>query len=228
MGFLSIFLTFIFIKFRGGRVEVNTCINILVVDDHPAVRVAVKYILNAAGYDKITQAATGIDAITEVGRAAFDIVIMDLDLPHIDGLQVVKRIKRIDSNTRILVLSAMVTNMYLMRCYTAGVHGFMQKNDDIEKLPLVVANIMKGFTYFPSIATDEKSDYRAGHSPISCLSDRELVVFNKLVAGKKNLEIANELFLSNKTISTYKTRIFDKLGVSNIAELIEISKGKIQ
>ncbi|BDC82735.1 response regulator transcription factor [Aeromonas hydrophila] len=208
----------------------NTALNILVVDDHPAVRVAVKYILNAAGYDKVTQAATGIDAIDEVGRTAFDIVIMDLDLPHIDGLQVVKRIKRIDPKIRILVLSAMVTNMYLMRCYTAGVHGFMEKNDDIEKLPLVVANIMKGFTYFPSITPDEKNEYRAGggDSPISCLSDRELVVFNKLVAGKKNLEIANDLFLSNKTISTYKTRIFDKLGVSNIAELIEISKGKIQ
>ncbi len=201
-------------------------INILVVDDHPAVRLAVKYVLNSAGYGNVAQASTGIDAVNECGRVNFDVIIMDLDLPHIDGLEVVKRIKRSNPTSRILVLSAMVTDLYMMRCYTAGVNGFMKKDEDIERLPSVIANIMKGFTYFPYVFNDDSQKRKAhlGGGLVSCLSDRELTVFNRLVIGKTNLEIANELFLSNKTVSTYKTRIFQKLGVSNIAELIDISK----
>ncbi|MGL6370471.1 response regulator [Aeromonas hydrophila] len=204
----------------------NSHLNILVVDDHPAVRLAVKYVLNSAGYGNVVQASTGIDAINESGRVNFDVIIMDLDLPHLDGLEVVKRIKRSNPTSRILILSAMVTDVYVMRCYAAGVNGFMEKNEDIESLPLVVGNIMKGFTYFPHVFSDEAQQRRAnlGTGLVSCLSDRELTVFNKLIMGETNLEIANELFLSNKTVSTYKTRIFKKLGVSNIAELIEISK----
>lgn len=201
-------------------------LNILIVDDHPAVRLAVKYVLNAAGYSRVMQASSGIEAINESGKINFDVIVLDLDLPHIDGLEVVKRIRRTNPTVRILVLSAMVTDVYVMRCHAAGVNGFMEKNEDIENLPSVVANIMKGFTYFPSIFGDEALKRRAnmGVGLISCLSDRELTVFNSLVIGKTNLEIANELFLSNKTVSTYKTRIFQKLGVSNIAELIDISK----
>ncbi|MGT4070543.1 UNVERIFIED_CONTAM: response regulator transcription factor [Aeromonas hydrophila] len=204
----------------------NSHLNILVVDDHPAVRLAVKYVLNSAGYGNIVQASTGIDAINESGKVNFDVIIMDLNLPHLDGLEVVKRIKRSNPTSRILILSAMVTDVYVMRCYAAGVNGFMEKNEDIENLPLVVGNIMKGFTYFPHVFSDKAQQRRAnlGTGLISCLSDRELTVFNNLTLGKTNLEIANELFLSNKTVSTYKTRIFKKLGVSNIAELIEVSK----
>lgn len=200
--------------------------NILVVDDHPAVRLAVKYVLNAAGYSNVLQAASGIEAINESNKISFDVIILDLDLPHIDGLEVVKRIRKTNPTVRILVLSAMVTDVYVMRCHAAGVNGFMEKNEDIENLPSVVTNIMKGFAYFPSVFGDEALKRRAnmGTGLISGLSDRELTVFNSLVVGKTNLEIANELFLSNKTVSTYKTRIFQKLGVSNIAELIDISK----
>lgn len=201
-------------------------INVLIVDDHPAVRLAVKYVLNIAGYSSVMQASSGIEAINESGKINFDVIILDLDLPHIDGLEVVKRIRRTNPTVRILILSAMVTDVYVMRCHAAGVNGFMEKNEDIENLPSVVANIMKGFTYFPSVFGDAALKRRAnmGVGVISCLSDRELTVFNSLVIGKSNLEIANELFLSNKTVSTYKARIFQKLGVSNIAELIDISK----
>ena len=201
-------------------------INVLIVDDHPAVRLAVKYVLNTAGYSSVMQASSGIEAINESGKINFDVIILDLDLPHIDGLEVVKRIRRTNPTVRILILSAMVTDVYVMRCHAAGVNGFMEKNEDIENLPSVVANIMKGFTYFPSVFGDAALKRRAnmGVGVISCLSDRELTVFNSLVIGKSNLEIANELFLSNKTVSTYKARIFQKLGVSNIAELIDISK----
>lgn len=208
-------------------INMNDKINILVVDDHPAVRLAVKYVLNSAGFLNVIQASTGIDAINENGKVNFDIIIMDLNLPNLDGLEVVKRIKRSNPTVRILILSALVSDVYVMRCYAAGVHGFMEKNEDIENLPLIVANMMKGFTYFPHVFNDKEQKRRAnlGAGLVSCLSDRELTVFNKLVMGKTNLEIANELFLSNKTVSTYKTRLFHKLGVSNIAELIEISKG---
>ncbi|QWZ78101.1 response regulator transcription factor [Aeromonas sp. FDAARGOS 1419] len=201
-------------------------LKILIVDDHPAVRLAVKYVLNTAGYRDITQASSGVEAINQTHNINFDVIILDLDLPHVNGLEVAKRIRKKNRTVRILILSALITDVYIMRCYTAGVNGFMEKNEDIESLPSVVANLMKGFSYFPAMLDDKFSDFRsnADDSAVSCLSDRELAVFNRLVIGKTNLEIANELFLSNKTVSTYKTRIFKKLGVSNIAELIDISR----
>lgn len=206
-------------------------LNILIVDDHPAVRLAVKYVLNSAGYLNVTPVSSGIEAVSESNKFEFDIIIIDLDLPHINGIDVVKRIRKNNPTVSILVLSAMVTDVYVMRSYAAGANGFMEKNEDIENLPSIIDNIRKGFTYFPKVSGESglKQRENIGSGVFSCLSDRELTVFHGLVMGKSNLEIANELFLSNKTVSTYKTRIFNKLGVSNIADLIEISnsvKGK--
>ena len=204
----------------------NKKVRILIVDDHSAIRLAVKFILNTAGYDEIFEAEDGLTAISAIGKNHFDLIIIDLNLPNIDGLNVIKRIKTSSPESRILVFSSMISDVYLMRCYSAGANGFMKKDDDIESLPEIITNIMKGFSYFPNINNGDlliRKESVNGNF-LSCLSNRELAVFNSLVMGKSNLDIANEMFLSNKTISTYKARIFNKLGVSNIAELIEIYK----
>ncbi|MGY3925613.1 response regulator transcription factor [Aeromonas simiae] len=205
--------------------------NILVVDDHPAVRMAIRIILAKQGYKNIDQASNGQDALLKIRQKHYDLVILDIDLPMVDGLAITKKIRAQNLKTKILMLSAMVTDFYILRCYMAGANGFMEKSEEIEGLPVIVGNIMKGFSYFPTMANGQVDPQAMDdeHEWVTkTLSDREMTVFNGLVKGRSNLEIANELFLSNKTISTYKTRIFTKLGVSNIAELIEIAQSMKQ
>ncbi|WP_227016192.1 response regulator [Aeromonas veronii] len=211
--------------FNFLRLLMKSDVSILIVDDHSAIRLAVKYILSSEGFTKIMEAENGIDAINLSNVNKYDVAILDLDLPKIDGLKVVRRMKAKNADLKILVLSSMASDVYLTRCYAAGVNGFMRKDDDIDTLPSIIINLLKGFSYFPGMNNkDRLRKIRPVDEMLTCLSDRELTVFNGLIMGKSNLTIADELCLSNKTVSTYKRRIFDKLGVSNIAQLIDFHK----
>lgn len=200
----------------------NTDKTILIVDDHSAVRIAVKLILNLAGFDKVIGAKDGCSAIDVAGKVFVDVFIVDLDLPQTDGLSLIKRLKKTFINSKVLVYSGAKSISHVNRCRRFGVDGFVGKTHPIEDLPNILSAIIMGFSYFPAACSESEHGYFSKQDVTSCLNDREFAVFNKLVMGKESKVIGRELFISEKTVCTSKKNIFKKLGVSNMVSLIEL------
>ncbi|MBD8092556.1 response regulator transcription factor [Pseudomonas fluorescens] len=199
----------------------------LVVDDHPIVRATVKMVLQQEGFDLICEAADGADAVQQARQMQPDLVVLDISMPKLDGLEAIRRIVDLDIGTRILVLTSLEPSLYLKRCIVAGAAGFLSKVDDLGDLQRAVNVLMSGYTHFPNlnIGSVRRSDNEINESRvINSLSDRELVIFKHLALGRSNKEIGDVMLLSNKTISTYKTRLLERFDVTSVVSLAEVAK----
>lgn len=198
----------------------------LVVDDHPIVRATVKMILKQEGFE-VVEAGNGADAVQQMRLELPDLVVLDISMPKFDGLEVIRRIIDLNISTQILVLTSQDATLYLKRCMIAGAAGFISKTDDLDDLRRAVHVVMSGYTYFPNLASGsvrrddvEMNEVRV----IETLSDRELVILKQLAQGFSNKEIGDSMLLSNKTISTYKTRLLERFGVTSVVSLSEVAK----
>ncbi len=157
-----------------------------------------------------------------------DLVILDIELPSIDGFTLLKRIKSIQADTRILFLSAKSERFYAGRAIQAGANGFVRKRKEQEDIYHAVEMLLAGYSFFPSETLELISNpgSRNGVTDDTPLSNREITVLRYLANGLSNKEIAEQLLLSNKTISAHKSNIFSKLHVSSIVELIDYARVK--
>ncbi|OOE31942.1 DNA-binding response regulator [Salinivibrio kushneri] len=200
--------------------------SILVVDDHPVVLLAAKMLLEQYNYKVIGEAKNGIDALKVIKRLSPDIVIIDLTIPSLDGMEVIQRCQSLKLKTRFLVYTSQTSEYFISLCMQAGASGYVSKDKGVEELLTAIRSLETGYNFFPEISTvslsteQEKED----ESSLYILSSREMTVFKLLASGLSNKNIAEKMLLSDKTISTYKTRIFDKLNISNIAQLIDVAK----
>lgn len=198
---------------------------IMIVDDHPVVRLAVRILLESKGYEITSETDNGIDALRLAKETLPDVVILDIGIPKLDGLQVISRLRTRDSKTRILVLTSQNSDFISFRCMTAGASGFVNKGEDLGELAGAVKAVLSGYSIFPSgmivVATEgEQSEQHM----LASLSDRELMVLQQLARGLTNKQIADSMMLSNKTISTYKTRLLRKLNAKTLVALLEFAK----
>jgi two-component system, NarL family, response regulator EvgA len=199
----------------------------LVVDDHPIVRATVKMVLKQENFEIVAESGDGADAVQQAREVAPDLVVLDISMPKLDGLEVIRRIVDLNLSTRILVLTSLEPGLYLKRCMNAGAAGFISKIDDLDDLRRAVKVLMSGYTYFPNlnIGSVRRSDTEMNEvRVIESLSDRELVIFKHLAQGLSNKEIGDLMLLSNKTISTYKTRLLERFEVSSVVSLAEVAK----
>lgn len=192
----------------------------LIVDDHPSVRLALKYTLDKLNYQQIDECDNGVDAIKLIKKHGYHIVILDIGIPAMDGMSVMSTVRKAEISTRILVFTSQPADLYASRCKVAGASGFLSKHDDMDNVSVAVKSIASGYTFFPHISTSLCSN----GSQISKLTNRELDVLRKIAIGMTNNEIADNMCLSNKTISTYKTRIMEKLGVSTLVDLLKVAQ----
>lgn len=199
----------------------------LVVDDHPIVRSTVKMVLKQEDFDVVAESGDGADAVQQARQMIPDLVVLDISMPKLDGLEVIRRIVEFNLSTRILVLTSLDPGLYLKRCMNAGAAGFISKIDDLDDLSRAVKVLMSGYTYFPNLnigsvrrADAEMNEVRI----IESLSDRELAVLKHLAQGRSNKEIGDVMLLSNKTISTYKTRLLERFEVTSVVSLSELAK----
>ncbi|MGJ7615262.1 MULTISPECIES: response regulator [unclassified Variovorax] len=199
----------------------------LVVDDHPVVRATVKMVLKQEGFDVVAESGDGADAVSQARQIAPDLVVLDISMPKLDGLEVIRRIVDLNLSTRILVMTSLEPGLYLKRCMNAGAAGFISKIDELDDVRRAVRVLMSDHTYFPNLnlgsvrrGDAETSEVRV----IESLSDRELIVFKHLAQGFSNKEIGDVMLLSNKTISTYKTRLLERFEVNSVVSLSEIAK----
>ncbi|MBS2781049.1 response regulator transcription factor [Aeromonas salmonicida] len=199
---------------------------VLIVDDHPAIRMAVRILLLAEGFHICGEVDNGIDALQIVRASMPDIVVLDIGIPKLDGIDVINRIKKSHSQSLIVVLSAQDGNHIMSRCFQAGADGFISKMDDLTLLCSAIRACLVGKRYFPDEIISEGNRISNVNSDdaLLSLSDREMSVFLSLCKGCSNKEIANNMLLSEKTISTYKSRVMRKLQVNNMVELIGFAK----
>ena len=201
-------------------------IKILLVDDHAVVRMGFKMLIEAE--DDITvigEAESGEVAIKLFQELKPDIIVMDITMPGIGGIEAIDRIMAKDKNTKILVLSAHEDSVHPKRVLNAGAMGYLTKRSAAEELIKAIKSIHQGKRYLePSIAQQMAITQLSGESnPVEILSDREFEVFIALAKGKSTNDIADTLCLSPRTVGTHLYNIKQKLNANNSAEIALIA-----
>jgi len=193
---------------------------ILTIDDHEVVREGVKGLF-ASGMAEFGEARNGAEAINLIRESEWDIAILDISLAGRSGLDVLKEIKQLRPKLPVLMLSMHAEDQYAMRSFKAGASGYVSKASSRDELRQAVLKVIKGGRYVsPSMAERIVFDFSSSEKPPhEQLSDRELEVLCLIASGKTVGEIAERLSLSDKTISTYRRRILDKMELSTNAEL---------
>ncbi|MDQ8033320.1 MAG: response regulator transcription factor [Bordetella sp.] len=196
---------------------------VLIIDDHPVTTFAVRMLLEQDGLDVVGEAGNGIEGVRMARQLSPEIAIVDLDLPRLDGLEVVLRLGGLPCPPRTLVLTAHAPEVFARRSLGAGAAGFVSKRDGLADVLNAVHALINGYSYFPesTIARTRGGAPDSDLALLAQLSNRELAVLKHLAVGRSNKEIADAMFLSNKTISTYKTRLCRKLGAQSLVELLD-------
>ena len=197
---------------------------LLMVDDHTIVREGLKRILDPIAHEwAITEAGTGFQALECLRRQHFDLAIVDLSMPGMSGLDLIRRIKSEYPGVAVLVLSMHGEEQYALRAFKAGANGYVTKDTASTELVAAVGKVAAGGTYVTASLAERVVQQLSGkvQAPrLAELSDRELDVLKRIVLGQRLTDIAQALHLSIKTVSTHKTRIQDKLQLPSMAALI--------
>lgn len=196
---------------------------VLLVDDHGIVRSGLRALLEmepdlcVAG-----EAADGIEAIAQVRRQAFDITVLDLSMPGKDGIDTLRDLQRIRPDMPVLILSGYAETQYALSLIRAGCRGYLSKDADPDEIVKAIRTICAGHRYVSAALASLLADQLA--QPVDralheLLSAREFQVFHKLASGRSATEIADELCLSVKTVSTYRSRVLEKMKLKTNADL---------
>ena len=196
----------------------------LLVDDHAIVREGLKRVLCPKGSDwALTEAETGFQALELLRTSEFDLALVDLSLPGMNGLELIRRIKTEFPAVRVLVLSMHAEEQYALRAFKAGANGYVTKDMAAMELVGAVRKVAAGGAYVTASLAESVVRQLNGSAEAprhALLTDREFDVLRRIAAGQRLTEIGNALHLSVKTVSSHKTRIQDKLQVSGTAELV--------
>jgi len=201
--------------------------SVFIVDDHPVIRLAIRMLLEHEGYEIVGETDNGVDAMQMIRECVPDLIILDISIPKLDGLEVLSRFNSMNSTLKTLVLTAQSPKLFAMRCMQSGAAGYVCKQEELSELVSAIKAVFSGYNYFPSQAlTPDKNenDNFSEIEPFKQVNDRELMVLKLFAQGKTNKEIAAGMFLSNKTVSTYKKRLMQKLKAHSLVELIEMAK----
>jgi len=211
----------------------TTVTRVLLTDDHSIVRAGLRRLLSESTMiEVVAEAVSGEQAYSDYALIAPDVVLMDLTMPGIGGIEATRRILAKDPQARVLILSIHEEAIFAVRALQAGAAGYITKRCAPEMLLTAVSAVACGETFLePRLAKEIAIAGVAGNNdPMMGLTDREFEVFRMLAEGKTVIQVAKTLFLSDKTVSTYQTRIMRKLGAQNSAELarLAIRRGLIE
>lgn len=197
--------------------------NILLVDDHPVVRQGIRGIIEKAFQDvAFGEAADHKETKQELAKCAWDIIVLDLSLPDINGLDLITEVLAATPTTKILVLTFFPEDQFGARAIQAGAFGYLNKEAIPESLVSAISTLLEGNRFVSKLLSSRlKSASGTVQYGLAALSSRELSVLRLLYQGRMVKEIAAELELSPKTISTYRYRVLEKLKLNSNAELIQ-------
>jgi DNA-binding NarL/FixJ family response regulator len=197
--------------------------NILIVDDHAVVRAGLRqFLLEDSSIQDVGEAATGEQALDALRKGRWDLVILDINMPGRNGIDILKHIVASSPDTKILILSGYPENQYAVNVLRAGASGYLPKESAPEELLKAVRCILQGKRYVSAALAEmlvSDLDTNRDLPAHSGLSQREFQIFFKLATGASVSEIANELCLSVKTVSTYRSRVLEKMSFRTNADI---------
>jgi len=204
-------------------------VRILIADDHALVRDGLRMNLEARGdFVVVGAAANGRDALAQALELVPDVIVMDIGMPELNGIEATRLICERMPNMKILMLSMYGSSEHCYRALRSGARGYILKESAGDEVVTAVSTLMKGRLYFGAGVTNPLASAPGGQqnpqkSPLESLSQRELEIFQLVVEGKSSSEIAAQLCLSSKSVDTYRSRLMQKLGVSNIPSLVSFA-----
>jgi two-component system invasion response regulator UvrY len=198
-------------------------IRILIADDHAIVRAGLKqFIADQADMEVAAEASTGAETIAAVRAAEFDVVLLDISMPDKNGIDTLKTLKHVKPELPVLMLSAYAEDQYAVNLLRAGASGYLNKEAASTQLVGAIRTVVHGRKYVSPSLAQILADGVSGDAdrPLHAeLSQREFQIFCKLAGGQAVSQIADELHLSVKTVSTYRTRVLEKMGMKSNADL---------
>jgi len=198
-------------------------IRILIADDHAIVRAGLKqFVADQADMSVAGEAATGAETVSLVRNEAYDVVLLDISMPDRNGVDTLKQLKQIRPEMPVLMLSAHAEEQYAVNLLRAGAAGYVSKETASTQLVQAIRTVTRGRKYVSPDLAQVLADgvTGQGEAPLhASLSQREFQIFCKLAGGMPVSKIAQELFLSVKTVSTYRSRVLEKMGMKTNADL---------
>lgn len=199
-------------------------LNILIADDHAIVRRGVRDILNDLPHHiNVTEVDTAATALREIIKNNFDILILDVSFPDGNGLEILNQIRTIKPEIKVLFLSMYPEEQYARRAMKNGAYGYLTKDSAPTELVLAIEELISDRKYVTSTLAQilvEDLALPENNKLHEKLSDREFQIMLRLANGEKISQIATSLFISPKTVSTYRIRVFEKLRITSTAELV--------
>ena len=206
-------------------------ITVYLADDHAVVRDGLRSLLEAqSDIMVIGDASDGRVAVQEITEIRPDVVVMDIAMPEMNGIEATRKITEITPSTQVIILSMYSTLEHICRALQAGAHGYLLKESAGIEVVNAVRTVHANHRYLSQKISDKLVDELGNRlentmvkSPLSCLSPREREVLQLVVEGKSNIDIANILSLSIKTVETYRSRMMHKLGIGDMPTLIKFA-----
>ena len=201
--------------------------SVIIMDEHPIVRMSIEVLLQKNKNIQVKlKSGDSHEVLDCIRNHPIDLVILDIEMTGTDGFVLLKRIRNLNKDIKVLFLSSKSEAFYAGRAIRAGANGFVSKRKDLGEIYNAVEMILTGYSFFPpeTLSFINHLGSRTGAAVDMPLSNREVTVLRYLANGLSNKEIADQLLLSNKTISAHKSNIFSKLGVQSIVELIDYAK----
>lgn len=199
--------------------------DVLIVDDHPVVRMALRLLLETDNMNVVGETDDGFEVLNLTKKLSPDLIIVDIDMPY-NGIDLVQRLRNNGFTGGILVLTGKEGDHYIKRSANAGADGFISKRHNMTELHDAIRAINSGYGFFPLTRKRHglPEDEREEKNKIADLSSKELQVLVYLSKGMKVVEMAQKMKISDKTVSTYKRRLMEKLDIQNMVGLYEFAK----
>jgi DNA-binding NarL/FixJ family response regulator len=199
---------------------------ILLVDDHKIIRDVLGRFITQNITEDLDQANNGIEAFNMIKKEKYDLVISDINMPKMDGLELMKEIHNYDPELKVIALSMMDDTVSIKKMLKAGAVGYVLKEGNTQELTKAVEEVLKGNNYFSSQVQEKiiqsVIDSKVAHKEAD-LSKRELEILKLIFDEQSNQEIADELFISLRTVETHKHNIMEKTGSKNMASLVKFA-----
>ncbi len=203
-------------------------IKVLIADNHPIVRMGIKNVLNSAsGFEIIDDVATTTELFTKLKTLNPDVVMLEMDIPEINGIASLRKLKQEYPDIKVLIYSGQSEDVYALSTIRAGAFGYLSKTADLDYIITAVRKVSEGNMFITNELAQRLAFDEGTQKPrrfFRKLSTREVEVLKLLASGKRNKDVALGLNLNEKTVSTYKARLMKKLNVDNLVDLLQQAK----
>lgn len=203
-------------------------ITILIADSHPIVRLGIKQVLaSASGFEVIGDVSSTTELFAALEKVTPDVVMLEMDIPEINGIATLRKIKQDFPSTKVLMYSGQSEDVYALSTIRAGAFGYLSKTASVDYIISAIKKVSEGNMFITNELAQRLAFDEGTQKPrrfFRKLSTREVEVLKLLASGKRNKEVAEGLNLNEKTVSTYKARLMRKLNVDNLVDLLQQAK----